>query len=320
MMYDLNDYGNMIADKVRMDPYAFALKDVIGPDTVVLDIGAATGIHSLLAAKFGARKVYAVENNDAVHLAKELAVVNGYSRQIEFFQALSTKITLPERVDVVVSDLRGVLPLFGDHILSIVDARQRHLVPGGHLIPVRDSLWVALVETRSVYRNLVKPWDYPYGLDMEIAKQGVLNSWSDENCGEIRSGDLLMEPELWATLDYSSIVSPSAGQSGLRGKATRDGTAHGLLIWFDAEIGKGRGFSNGPREKRIAEVYGRGFFPLLEPVKVNKGDSIVIDISADYSDNEYDWQWNTRILDCRDPETIKAAFYQSTTLVDQWVK
>ena len=47
-MYSLNDYGSMIADRARMDPYAYALKAAIGPDSVVLDIGAGTGIHALL--------------------------------------------------------------------------------------------------------------------------------------------------------------------------------------------------------------------------------------------------------------------------------
>lgn len=312
-MYSLSDYGSMIADSVRMDPYAYALKKAIGPDTVVLDIGAATGIHSLLAAKFGARKVYAIETNEAINLAKDLAVANGYAQRIEFFQELSTQITLPEKANVVVSDLRGALPLFGNHIQSIVDARQRHLAPGGQLIPQRDTLWVALVEARSVYGDLIRPWDYPYGLNMEIAKQMVLNSWSDENSGEVRSRDLLVEPQMWATLDYASIVNPTVGQSDLSGRVKRAGTAHGLLIWFNAEIGEGLGFSNGPQENRIAEVYGRGFFPLLEPVTVNKGDIVVLDISADYLDSGYDWRWHTRILDKNDPSLVKADFDQSTS-------
>ena len=54
-MYSLRDYGDMIVDHLRMDAYAQALKSVIRPETVVLDIGAATGIHSLLACKFGAK-------------------------------------------------------------------------------------------------------------------------------------------------------------------------------------------------------------------------------------------------------------------------
>ena len=89
-MYNISDYGEMIADNVRMDAYAFALKTAVTPDSVVLDIGAATGIHALLACKFGARKVYAVESNDAIHLARELAQANGFADRIQFIHDLST--------------------------------------------------------------------------------------------------------------------------------------------------------------------------------------------------------------------------------------
>ena len=146
MVYNLNDYGRMIADQVCMDAYARALKAAVTPNSVVLDIGAATGIHALLACKFGARQVYAVEPNDAIHLAREVAVANGFGGQIDFIQDLSTNVVLPEPADIIVSDMRGVLPLFGQHIPAIVDARQRHLATGGLLIPQRDTLWVALVE------------------------------------------------------------------------------------------------------------------------------------------------------------------------------
>jgi protein arginine N-methyltransferase 1 len=92
-MYSIGDYGDMIADKVRMDPYAYALKAVIEPDSVVLDIGTGTGMHALLACKFGARKVYAIEPNDAIHLARELVRENGFADRIEFFQEISTHVT-----------------------------------------------------------------------------------------------------------------------------------------------------------------------------------------------------------------------------------
>ena len=104
-MYSIGDYGDMIADKVRMDPYVYALKAVIEPDSVVLDIGTGAGMHALLACKFGARKVYAIEPNDAIHLARELAKENGFADRIEFFQDVSTHVSLPEKANVIVSDL-----------------------------------------------------------------------------------------------------------------------------------------------------------------------------------------------------------------------
>jgi hypothetical protein len=62
-------------------------------------------------------------------------MANGYADRITFHQTLSSAITLPQPADVIVSDLRGVLPLMQHHIPAIVDARQRLLAPGGVLIP-----------------------------------------------------------------------------------------------------------------------------------------------------------------------------------------
>jgi protein arginine N-methyltransferase 1 len=312
MTYRLNEYGQMIADRVRMDPYAYALKAAIGPDSVVLDIGAGTGIHALLACKFGARHVYAIEPNEAIHLARELAQANGFGDRITFIHDFSTQVTLPERADVIVSDLRGVLPLFGAHIPAVVDARQRHLAPGGRLIPKRDNLWVALVEAGSVYKELLKPWDHPYGLAMEEARQIVLNSWTADHTQEFRPGNLLMAPHQWAVLDYESIVDPDVTGMNSMHWATRSGTAHGLLIWFDAELFEGFGFSNGPQEKRTAEVYGQGFFPLLAPVALEEGDSIDLTVRAELVQGEYIWRWFTRIQGQDEAAVVKADFKQST--------
>jgi len=321
MIYNLNDYGRMIADQVRMDAYAKALKAVVTPDSVVLDIGAATGIHALLACKFGARQVYAVEPDDAIHLAREVAAANGFSKQIDFIQDLSTNIVLPEPADVIVSDMRGVLPLFGQHIPAIVDARQRHLAPTGRLVPCRDTLWVALVEARDLYREMVRPWTLPYGLNMEPVKEIALNRWDAADTDAIRSDNLLTDSYSWAVLDYTTIQSPDMSQSDISLPVRRDGTAHGWLVWFDAELVEGAGFSNGPASRKIAEVYGRAFFPLPEPVPVAEGDIITFDIRATLVDDEYDWDWSTQIYARDASDSVKVTFEQSTAysgILDQY--
>jgi protein arginine N-methyltransferase 1 len=312
-MYSLSDYGQMIADKVRMDPYAHALKAMVTSDSFVLDIGAGAGIHALLACKFGARQVYAIETNDAIHLARKLAQVNGFSDRIDFIQDASTNVTLPEKADLIVSDLRGALPPFGLHIPTIIDARNRHLAPGGTLIPRRDSLWAALVEVRYLYRELIQPWDYPYGLSMEPAKKLALNNWSDVDTKSIQSRNLLTEPQRWTLLDYETIIDPDVSGPQLIQETTRSGTAHGWLVWFDSELSDGIGFSNGPHEKRVAAVYGRAFFPLLEPVEVALGDSVELEMKALLKGDEYVWQWQTRFFDSAGSARIKKEFNQSTT-------
>ncbi|MCP4360307.1 MAG: methyltransferase domain-containing protein [Chloroflexi bacterium] len=311
-MYEVSDYGEMIADKVRMDAYAYALKRAITPDSIVLDIGAATGIHALLACKFGAKKVYAVESNDAIHLARELAQANGFANRIQFFHDLSTNITLPEPADVIVSDLRGQLPLYGQHIPSIIDARTRHLAPGGVMIPRQDTISAALVEAGSVYNELIKPWDLPYGLTMDAARRQVLNSWSIDDTDVFRPHNLLMEAQVWAILDYTSIQKTDVTPLPIVQKANRDGMAHGVLIWFDAELADGIGFSNAPHSEKVADVYGRGFFPLLDPVPITKGDTITLHIQAELADDDYVWRWHTCINNQDNPDVVIVDFKQST--------
>src|SRR6266511_5050393 len=101
--YSLHHHAGMIRDRVRTDAYARALEEVVRPESVVLDLGAGTGILTLLAARAGARRIFAVEHADIIELARELAVANDLADRITFVQGTSTAVTLPEAADVVVS-------------------------------------------------------------------------------------------------------------------------------------------------------------------------------------------------------------------------
>ena len=137
--YGVSHYSRMITDSVRMNAYIQALQKAIKPGSVVLDLGAGTGIFALLACRMGARRVYAIESNEAILVGQKTAIANGYADRITFIHSSSFDITLPEPVDVIISDLRGVLPFFRHHIPAIIDARSRFLRPAGNLIPQRDT-------------------------------------------------------------------------------------------------------------------------------------------------------------------------------------
>src|SRR5215468_6940270 len=124
-MYTLSDYGAMLAPRARTEAYAKALGRAVKPDHVVLDLGCGPGLFSLLACRAGARRVYAMELSDSVAFARELVYANGCSGQVELMHGSSLRIELPERVDVIVSDVRGTLPLAGDALAVLEDARCR---------------------------------------------------------------------------------------------------------------------------------------------------------------------------------------------------
>lgn len=308
-MYSISDHRRMVADSLRTQAYAEALRRTVGPQTAVVDIGTGTGIFALLACRFGARRVYAIEPDDIIQVARDLASANGCADRISFIQDISTRVSLPERAQVIVSDLRGVLPLSQRHLPSIIDARDRLLAPGGTLIPQRDTLWAAPVEASDVYALLLAPWDVPhYDLDFQPARHIAANTWSK---ARVRPDQLLTAPQCWATLDYGSIDRPEVS-TDLRWAASRAGTGHGVCVWFDTTLIDGVGFTTGPGGPEL--IYGSGFFPWPEPVRLAAGDVITVALSADLVGDDYVWRWNTRIWDQGDSGRVKATFAQSNFL------
>jgi len=306
-MYSVYDFGCFIANEIRTDAYAQALRQAVKQNSVVVDIGTGTGIWALLACKFGARRVYAIEPNEAIQVAKEIALANGYAEKIEFIQELSTQVTLPEQADLIISDLRGVLPLFQLHLPTIVDARQRFLKPDGMLVPQRDTLWAAVVEAADLYKPYTAPWDNnAYGLNMEAARKIATNTW---HRGRVKPEQLLVEPKCWATLDYTLLEKPDLnGEVSL--VATREGTAHGLSVWFDSELTEGVSISNAPTAAEL--IYSNAFFPFSKPVMMTTGDTVSVEICANLVGEDYIWRWNTFVLSQRQREHVKADFKQST--------
>jgi protein arginine N-methyltransferase 1 len=311
-MYSIADYGVMIADEVRMGAFVRALGQAVKPDTVVVDIGTGTGIFALLACRFGARRVYAIEPSDAIQVAREIAAANGYADRIEFIQAMSTQVTLPERADVMISDIGGVLPWFQQHIPSIADARRRFLAPGGTVIPQRDVAWAAVVEMRDSYARQTDPWDdNGFGLDMEAARRIVVNTW---NKGRVTRDNLLTQPQRWATLDYAVVEDPDA-RAQVTWTVTRPGTGHGLAAGFDRTVSDGVDLSNAPDAPdaiRPAQIYGTVFFPWPVPVTLAAGDVVTVDLEAKLIRHDYIWSWKTRVLDQGQSGANKANFTQST--------
>lgn len=305
--YSVADYGGMIADRVRLKAYVKALRRTVKPGSFVVEIGTGAGIFALLACKLGARRVVAIEPGDIIDLARELATVNGYADRIDFIQAPSTDVTLPKRADVIISDLRGALPLYRKHIPSLVDARTRLLAPHGWLIPWRDTLWAALVHEPRSYRRYVDVWrDAVRDFDAEGARGLVTNTWWTRR---LSRGQLLTEPRSWVVLDYHTIEDTNV-EGHLDWTISRSGTAHGLGMWFDAELVEGVFFSGAPGKPAL--IYNQAFFPFAEPLELNTGDRITVTIQGSLVGGNYQWRWETRMWAAEDPGRIATSFDQST--------
>ncbi len=307
--YSLFAYGGMIGPNstVRVDAYAEALRRTVTPDSVVLEIGAGPGFFSLLAARFGARHVYAVDPNPTVKLGPQLAAANGVADQITFIQKLSTDVELPEPADVLVSDIRGALPWLTHHIPSIVDARGRLLGPDAVLIPRRDTVWATVVDAPTVHAPHVAPWDdNDYGLDLSLARERTTNH---QRKARFAADDMVVEPQLVATLEYGTISDPNASAQ-LDWEVADGGTGRGLALWFETELLPGIEYSNRPGEPPIP-IYAQTFFPWSEPVDLAPGDRVRVDFRARLAGGRYVFSWHTRVDDPA-ADRAKARFAQAS--------
>lgn len=54
--YSVSGFGGMAADRARILAYSEALRRVITPDSVVVEIGTGTGVMAMHACQLGARR------------------------------------------------------------------------------------------------------------------------------------------------------------------------------------------------------------------------------------------------------------------------
>jgi protein arginine N-methyltransferase 1 len=316
-MYSLGQYGQMITDSVRIGPYRRAIEAAVRPGNVVVDLGSGPGFFALVACRAGARRVYAIDLSDIVYFGRHFARLNGFTDRIEFLQGDSRQIQLPERANVVISDIRGTLPFSGHAILSLEDARLRLLGPGGTLVPQRDTLYAAVVESRKFYKQIRSPWQNSRKqLDLSPALPYVLN---DLYSIDITAKQLVSEPQAWCVIEYMKSPSTRAGAT-LHFQASRDAIAHGIGIWFDTQLFDGIGFSCAPGCPKT--VYGHSFLPWVQPVKLSTGQDVEIELHADLVGTDYIWRWETKIF--RQGKKIVHHFrqstFESTRFSPQWLR
>lgn len=298
-MYSVRNYGNMLSDPVRMDAHLAAMRAAITPGCTVLDIGTGIGVTAIMACRLGARHVFAVEPSAAVEVGRKLAGRNGFADRITFIQGMSTEVTLPERCDVVMGDLRGALPFLQTSLRSLIDARDRHLAAGGTMIPRRDTVWIALAEAKDWEAIRAPAW--AENLDITPYLDVVANSCSNQRA---KAEALLSAPARWAVLDYPTLTDAALRQE-VRLGVTRPGTAQGFSAWFDAELYPGIAYSTSPHGPQT--VHGQGFFPFSAPVPVEPGDTVTVDLRAAPVEEDYVWTWNTVVTSAAGAEKRRLA-------------
>lgn len=238
----MSEHRHYLGDEVRFAAYERALRILCAEGPTVLDLGAGTGLLGLTALRCGAARVYGVESTGLADFAAALAATNGFAAdRYQVIRGRSTKIDLPEQVDLVISDQLGAFAVEGSPFLSLADAASRHLRPGGRLVPSAVELWMAPVDSAHV-RDHLEFWTRPRcGLDISPLRDLAIGKTLYE---QPRDEEFMARPARLARLD------PGEARSALDLRAefetAREGVVNGLAGWFRAELAPGVWISTAP--------------------------------------------------------------------------
>jgi len=278
----------MLLDRVRVDAYARAIAAVVRPGDVVLDIGSGSGVLAMLAARAGARKVYAVERTGAIAMVREHVAANGLGHIVEPIRGdLADLSSLPEAPRVIVAELLGhFAPAEQSH--KVYRLARRLATAGAVLIPASYQLVFAAARPHGLALDLAELDDL-HGLRMT-----AITSRLRHRVGWTRlADDDLLGPETRG----ESIACDADLPTSFRGQAhvMVDGPVTAISVAFVATLAPGVELSSAVGSDATHWIH--TVFPLEPAFDAKAGDVLEVELTPRITLDSGTWTWQVR---CRD--------------------
>eukprot|EP00931_Biecheleriopsis_adriatica_P121098 TRINITY_DN96178_c0_g1_i1.p1 TRINITY_DN96178_c0_g1~~TRINITY_DN96178_c0_g1_i1.p1 ORF type:complete len:403 (+),score=84.91 TRINITY_DN96178_c0_g1_i1:37-1209(+) len=257
----LKNQEGMLRDRPRVEGYRKALEKLAPrlQGATVMDIGSGSGILAFFAARYGAKKVYAIEASpEMARVASRLARANSLVGTVEVVPKHLEDVTEEDipagSVDVIVSELFSHY-LVGEVGLQVVThAKQRFLKDGGLVLPGLARLRLSPFQDRALGAELRERHSFWrstdfHGFDLSavlpIAEEQALR----QNVIDIVDPSSLLVPPAespFHELDLAGPDDPEAWRA-IQFEVTfpvrhRDAVVDGVCGWWDIEFaGVGEG-------------------------------------------------------------------------------
>jgi precorrin-6B methylase 2 len=242
----------MLEDRVRTSRFIQAIRRTVRPGDVVVDLGTGSGVLAVAAAQAGAKRVYAIEVRPIAEVAARFFQGSGLGDRITLVRGVSTEIALPERADVLVSEMIGDDPLAEQILETTSDAVARLLKPGARLIPsaLRIHAVPVVVPERNRQRafftaEVLDRWQRWYGLPFQALldpgdadntrlslQRTLVDPWT------ARRWPVLGPPALLHAFDLT-VQSLTPFVSAMTLCLEQEGDLGGLLVYFEADLAEG---------------------------------------------------------------------------------
>lgn len=278
----------MLNDRERTRRYLDAIASVVQPGDVVVDLGTGSGILAVAAARAGARRVYAIEATTIAHAARRVFAENNVADQITLVEGHSTQVQLPERADVLVSEIIGNEPLSEKILESTTDAVKRFLKPDARLIPRSLRVLAYLVEFPDSYRDgfrvsaaALENWRRDYGVDFS-----ALAELSRRTPGHMQLKPMQLAD--WPALATSACIADYDLTRSVHEQKTatatfecvRSGRGDAVVLWFEADLAPGQTLSTDPATPRADNHWSHPVHMLGDALDVRAGDRVLVSIDA----------------------------------------
>lgn len=282
-------YLNLLQKEERINRFQKAIASIV-PGKKVVEIGCGVGTYSFFAAAAGASHVYSIEKSEIIRVAQRLARINGLEDKITFLHGESTKVSLPEKCDVLI--LENFSSLFVRRRIEefIRDALSRHLTAEAIVVPSSVSYSAVPVDSEKDWKRcsyFEKEKTLRYGIEWGLLREAMLEN---PHVHRLDKGTSLASPARFLKMDLRQ-EQPLLFDEVMKFTINRPGKIYGLGAWFDLHLAPGIRLSNSVEEKDT--TWSQVFFPLRDPLPVVQGDEVTCRIACTRGKGDGDiwWAW-----------------------------
>jgi len=250
-----------------------------------------------LAARAGAARVYAIERTPAAEMTSLLAQSNNFADVVRVVQGDIRAISLPEKVDIIVSEWMGSIGVDENMLGPVLWARDHFLKPDGVLIPTVVTALASPVAT-ALRPDIGFFLNRPYGLDLTPLSEPFVHELLMIR-RRIQVSDLAAEPQvLWRTdvmSDPPSVVRQPYS-ANLKFTMHKNARVSALGVWFSAELSPGVSLSNAPSAPDTH--WGQFQLPLETQLELCTGDVLEMKVTArSVGPDPLQFSWSARVND-----------------------
>ncbi|BFF95623.1 protein arginine N-methyltransferase 8-like [Drosophila madeirensis] len=295
------DQEVIILDDVVMTAFRDAIRSQrnaeIFAGATVLEVGCGSALLSMLVAKQGAARVFAVDSGDVAQVARQLVRRNGLDSVIEVIQGDIRELQLPP-IDVIVSKWMGACLVYSSALDQVIFARDKWLKPKGCIFPNTARLYLSVAEDRQVEppRHY---WSRFAGLNLSHAASIVQRL---PKVGRVRERQLVSEPQQIWQMDVRTIKREQLSFSvPFKLQLQRQEIIDLFVVHFDF------GFPGGAPEELVSTRpcapsthWQQTLFHIDQLVPIRMGDTIAgtfaVSRAANHLDFDIDWSCCNKLV------------------------